>query len=86
MIRKESAEVQGCTLHQDMEVDDDKSSEEMGFVPSGVIDSAGWRETLRVKCMCGKKCEEESFKFYGLENIVDEEDGKPHTINLRRNC
>ena len=69
-----------------MEVDDDKSMEEMGFVPSGVSDSAGWRELLRVKNTCGKKCEKESFKFYGLASIVEEEDGKPHTINLRTNC
>ena len=69
-----------------MEVDDDKNSEKMGFVPSSVSDSAGWRETLRIKYMCGKKCEEESFKFYDLASIVEEEDGKPQTIKLCRNC
>ena len=47
MIRKESVETQDCESCQDMEEDDDKSLEEMGFVPSAVSDSARWRRALR---------------------------------------
>ena len=36
--------------------------------------------------MCDKKCDEEGFKFYDIAPILVEDDGKPHTINLCRNC
>ena len=67
---------------QDMEVDDDESLEEMGSVPSAVSDSAGWHEPLRVKHMCDK----ESFKFFDIAFILVEDGGRPHTINLCRQC
>ena len=63
-------------------MDDDKS----GFVPSAVNDSAGWRELPMIKYMCDKKCKDECFKLDDLAAVVVEEDGKPHTINLCRNC
>ena len=48
MIRKESAETQEYMLYHDREVVyDDKTLEEMGFVPSAVSDSAGWSEPLQ---------------------------------------
>ena len=50
VIWKESAETQGYVSCQDTEVETDKGSEEMGFVPT-----VGWHELLRVKCMCGQK-------------------------------
>ena len=43
----------------DMEVDEHKSLEELGFVPRAVSDSAWWRELLRVKYMCPKKCKDD---------------------------
>ena len=67
---------------QDMEVDSDKSLEEVGFVPSAVSDSAGWHEPLRVKHMCDKKCNKKSFKFFDIAFILVEDGGRPHTINF----
>ena len=52
MIRKESTETQEFVSGQDMEEGNDKSLEEMGFVPRAV------GEPLRVKHMCDKKCNE----------------------------
>ena len=49
-VRKESAETQdyvSCQQH-DMELDNNKSLEEMGFVRSAVSGSSGWREPVRV--------------------------------------
>ena len=57
VTRQESSETQKYVRYQDMEIDDDKSLEEIGFVP--VSDSAGWG----VKYTCDKKCNKESFKF-----------------------
>ena len=71
--RKESAETRDHVSCQGMEVDD-KSLEDLGFVSSAVSDSAGWRELLRVKHVCDKKCTEERFKFYDLAAIVVEEE------------
>ena len=79
-LRKETAETQDCVSCQDMEVDDNKSLEEMGFVPS----AAG--ELLRVTHMCDKKGDERGFKFCELAAVVTEEGGTKHTINLHRNC
>ena len=62
VIRKESAQTQDYVSCHDMEVDDDKSLEDIGFVPS-VVGNAEWREPLRVKYMCDKKCNEEGCKF-----------------------
>ena len=70
----------------DMEVDKEEGMEELTFVPSAVSDSAGWHEPLRVKYMCDQKCNKEGFKFYDIAAILVEDDGKPHTINLCRNC
>ena len=36
--------------------------------------------------MCDKKCTEDGFKFCDIADIVVADDGKPHTINLCRNC
>ena len=79
-MRKESAETQDDVSCQDMEVDENKSLEEMGFVPSSV------NEPFRVNHMCDKKRYEREFKFYQLAAIVTEEGGTPHTINLCNNC
>ena len=46
---------------QDMEVDDDKRLEELGFVPSAV------GEPLRVKHICDKKCNDMGFNFYDFQ-------------------
>ena len=43
-------------------------------------------EPLRAKHMCDKKCNEEGFRFYDIAAVVTEDDGKPHTINLCRDC
>ena len=67
VVRKESAETQDYVSCQDTEVDDDKSLEDVGFVPSAVSDSGGWRKPIRVKHMCDKKCNEEGFKFMILQ-------------------
>ena len=42
---------------QDMETDDNKSLEELGFVPSAV------GELIRVKHMCDQKCDEKGLMF-----------------------
>ena len=55
VIRKESAETQDFVSWQDMEEGNDKSLEEIGFVPRPV------GEPLLVKHMCDKKCEEMGF-------------------------
>ena len=47
MVRKEFAEPEEYMFCQDMEVDDDKSLEELGFGPSTVSDSAWWSEFSR---------------------------------------
>ena len=47
---------------------------EVDDVPSAVSDSAGWRETLRVKHMRDKKCDEEGFKVYDIATIVGAKD------------
>ena len=57
MTRTESAETPDHVSCQDMDVDDSKSLEKLGFVPRAVD------EPLRVKHMCDKKCNEKSFKF-----------------------
>ena len=80
MIRRESVETQDSVSYQDMEVDDDKRLEELGFLPSAV------GVTLRVKHMCDKKCKDMGFKFYDLAAIVTEEVDTPHTTNLCRDC
>ena len=57
-VRKESAETQGHASDlqkKSMEIDNDKSLEEMGVVPSAMNESGGWHEALRVKKMCDKK-------------------------------
>ena len=71
-------ETQDCVSYQDMEVDDDKRLEELGFVPSVV------GEPFRVKHMCDKKCKDMGFNFDDLAAIVTEEVDTPHTINLCR--
>ena len=48
VVRKESAETHDYTSCQDTEVDNDKSLEEMDFLPSAVSESVGWHEPLRV--------------------------------------
>ena len=57
-----------------MQVNDDKSLAELGFVPSAVGGSAGWSKLLRAK-----------FVLCELAAIVAEEDATPHT-HLCRNC
>ena len=61
-------------------VDDDRSLEERGFVPSAVC------ELLRVKYICDMKCDEMGFWFGDLAGIVTEEGSTPHTIYLCRDC
>ena len=87
-VRKESAETQDDESCQqnDVEVDEHNSLEELGFVPRAVSDSLAWRESLRVKYMRDKKCIKEGFKFYDTAATVVAGDGKPHTINLSKNC
>ena len=85
MVWKESAETQDYVYGQDMEVDNNKNLEEIGFVQSAVNESAGWHETLRFNRMCDKKCNAVDFKIYEIASILVEDDGKPHTINLCRN-
>ena len=72
VTRKESVETQDYGTCPDMEVDNDKSLEETGFVPKAVSDPAGCRELLRVKHMCDKTCNEEGFNFCDLASIVVE--------------
>ena len=36
--------------------------------------------------MCDQKCNTEGLRFYDIAAILAEDDGKPHTINLCRNC
>ena len=57
VIQKESAETQDYVSCQDMETDDNKSLEQLGFVPSAV------GELLRVKHMSDQKCDEKGLKF-----------------------
>ena len=76
MIRKESAETQDHASCQDMEVDNDKSLEVMGFVPSAVSKSAGWHEPLRVTRSATKRAS----MFYDLAATLVEDDGNPDTI------
>ena len=57
MIRKESVETQDYVSCQGMEVDDDKSLEELGFVPSAV------GEPLRVKQMCDKEVQRKELQL-----------------------
>ena len=47
VVRKEFAEPEEYMFCQDMEVDDNKSLEELGFGPSTVSVSAGWSEFSR---------------------------------------
>ena len=71
------------TSCQGMEVDDYKSLKKLSSVPSGVSDSAGWREPLSL----GHAHATKRLQFVKhLATIVVEEDGKPHTINLCRDC
>ena len=70
VMRKESAETQDYVSCHDMEVDNDKSQEEVGFVRSAVSDSAGRHDHLRVKHMCDKKCNEEAPILKNLAAIV----------------
>ena len=58
-----------------MEVDDDKSLEEMCHVASVVSESSGWHEPLRVMYICDKTCNEEGFKFYNIAPILVEDKG-----------
>ena len=60
--------------------------EELGLVPSAVSDSTGWHERLGVQYMYDQRCNEECFKFFDIAAILVARDGKPHTINLCRNC
>ena len=83
VVRKEFADTQEYESRQQ---DWNKSLEELAFVPSAVSDSAAWRDSFRVKYMCDKKCNKEGFKFCDIAAILVEDDGKPHTINLCRNC
>ena len=64
VMRKEVAEKFDCVSCQHRKVDDNKSLEELGFVPSAV------GEPLRVKHMCSKKCNGKGFKFCELAAIV----------------
>ena len=86
VVRKGSAETQDCESCQqtDMEKDNDKSLEDLGFVTRAVSDSAGWHEPL--KCMCDQKRNEESFKLNDIASILVEDDGKPHKVNLCGHC
>ena len=73
-MRKESADTQEYALYQDMEVYDDKSLEEMGFVPSAVSDLATRSAPKRAS------------SFFDIAAILVEDDVKPHTIKLCGNC
>ena len=77
--RKEFTQTQDNVSCQDMEVDNDKSLEEMGFVPTAVGEPSG------AKYMHDKKCKGEGVEFCDLAAIVVGEDGKLHTIIIR-NC
>ena len=63
-IRKASAETRDHVSCVVLDVDGDKSLEEMGFLPGAASDSPVWREPLRVKYMCDNMCNEEGFKFF----------------------
>ena len=76
-MRKEPGETQDYVSCQNMVVDDTKSLEEMGFVPSAV------GEPPWVKHVCDKSCKERLKNSMRLAAIVTEEGGTPHTINLR---
>ena len=53
--------------------------EELSFVPSAVSDTAGW---CKPRFMCGKKWRKGGFKFFDIEAILVEDEGRPHAINL----
>ena len=57
VVRKESADT------HELEMGRDESLEELSFVPSAVSGPVGWREFLRAKYMCDKKCNNEASSF-----------------------
>ena len=69
-----------------MELSNNKRSEELGFVPSAVSESAGGTNLSGSNMCATKKCNDEGFKFFAIAAMLVEDEGKPHTINLCRNC
>ena len=51
--------------------------------PCAACDSAGWHEP---RFMCDRQCRKGGFRFYDIAAIMLEEDGKPHTMSLCRDC
>ena len=88
VVQKGSAvtqEYESCQQN-DMEVDKDEGMVELSFIPSAVSGSAAWREPLRAKNMCEKKCNKEGLKFHDIAAILVEDDAKPPSMNLCLNC
>ena len=75
-------ECESCQQN-DMEVARDEGMEELSFVPSAVSDTAGWH---KARFMCDKRCKREGFKFYDITPFSVEDEGRPHTVNLCKNC
>ena len=69
------------TQDNDMDLGKDEGMEELSFIPSVVIDSAGWHELIANTCAI-KSAKKEGFKLHGIAAILVEDDGKPHTISL----
>ena len=62
---------------QDMEVDNDKSLEEVGFVPSAVARTSEGQAHVRQE-MQQRKLQ----VFFDIAFILVEDGGRPHTINF----
>ena len=63
---------------QDMEVDNDKSLEEVGFVPSGVARTPEGQAHVRQEMQQRKL----QVFFFDIAFILVEDGGRPHTINF----
>ena len=74
VAQKESADktqYESCQQN-DIKLEENESCKELGFVQNAVGDAAGWREPLRVKNMCDKKCTQDGSTFHGIASILVE--------------
>ena len=74
VVRKESPETQNYVSCQDVEVDDNRNLEGIGFVSSAV------GELLRVQDTCEKKCSEEGLRLGGHRNSRERHTAHDHFL------
>ena len=80
VLRRESADTQEYESCQrnDVDVDMCENKDELSFIPSAVVSSAGWCEHQFTRDRQSRK---KGFLYFGIASVMVEDDGEPYTTN-----